>query len=372
MAGRGDPPEGTPEGVPGGEEEYRSLVFDESFIEAARIQEFSAQERLEDEEHAAVRSRPDPPSVRGGIAASRQGLILVLLIVVAFGTAIYMGVRNPYNTPDPPSAEPMRATMLPLAPREAVPGETPDVLFEHSPAAQFRSGASGVALPPARGSEHFSESQVLSALTTAKEYVVESSIDPDVLTGGAARSVRLMLSPAQQEQFDESLDDPRADGRHAATSWMVRFDPAKVALADPEVRVSGKFAVREAGSNALEVTADHVFVYAVRAAKGGAGERAEGRASLFTVRRELRMHFDRESLRDHQLSVQQVSTQAGPLPCAADSSDVLTPLLAGQRAKDDGPAGTDPFARGRSSAPMCGVLAPDAQPSPKGAESAES
>ena len=64
-------------------------MFDESFVRAARLQEFSAQERMAD--HApAVRRRP--PLHRG---LSRQALILVLLIAVAFGTAIYMGVRHP-------------------------------------------------------------------------------------------------------------------------------------------------------------------------------------------------------------------------------------------------------------------------------------
>ena len=61
MAGRRNPPEGTPDGGSGGgDDEYRSVVFDESFIKAARIQEFSAQERMEDEEHAAVRSASSP------------------------------------------------------------------------------------------------------------------------------------------------------------------------------------------------------------------------------------------------------------------------------------------------------------------------
>lgn len=100
MGGPGEPPGGTPEGASaGGEDEYRSVVFDESFVRAARLQEFSAQERLAD--HApAVRRRP--PLHRG---LSRQALILVLLIAVAFGTAIYMGVRHPYQNPvaRPPS-----------------------------------------------------------------------------------------------------------------------------------------------------------------------------------------------------------------------------------------------------------------------------
>lgn len=369
MAGRGDPPEGAPESASGGgEEEFRSVVFDESFVEAARLQEFSAQERLEDEEHAAVRSRPEPPSTRSGIAASKQGLILVVLIVVAFGTAIYMGVRNPYNSPGPPRPEPMRASVLPLAPSDPVPGGSPNELFRNSPSAEFRTGASGVVLPPARSSEHFSESQVLAALTAAKEYVVKSSIDPGVLSGEAVRPVRLLLAPGQQAQFDRSIERPRSDGRHAATGWMVRFDSSKAELSDSEVRVKGRFTVREITDSALEVTADHVLVYALQPADGAESASAE-ESSLFTVRRELRLQFTRESLRDHQLSVRQVQMHAGPLPCSANSADVLTPLLAGERTKKDAPAGTDPYARGRASAPMCGVLSPQAQPTPGGSDS---
>jgi hypothetical protein len=340
-------------------------VFDESFIKAARLQEFSAQERLEDEEHAAVRSRPvSAMGVRTGLGFSRQGLVLVLLIVLAFGTAIYMGIRNPYQTPPKLGSEPMRSEMMPLAPRGKVPGATVHDLFEHSPAAQFRAGADGVSLPPVRRSPHFSESQVLAALTAAKDYVVESSLDPNVLTGEAVRPVRIMLSARQQQQFDQSVDSPRNDGRHAATAWMVRFDPSKTALADPRVRVNGTLAVQEVSGNALEVVADHVFVYAVRPTDAGEGEDAKRKASLFSVRREVRFHFERNDLRDHQLSVRQVSMRAGPMNCADDPSDALAPLLAGQKAKDAGLAGTDPFARGRSTASMCGLLATSAQPSP--------
>jgi hypothetical protein len=375
MAGRGNPPEGTPDDASGGDEEYRddyrSVVFDESFIKAARLQEFSAQERMEDEGHAAVRNRAYPLAGepadadshvhygRDSITASRQGIVLVLLIVLAFGTAIYMGIRNPYQAPADPPAEPMRNALLPLAPRDEVPGATPADLFKHSPAAQFRAGADGVTLPPARRTRHFSESQVLSSLTAAKEYIVTSSLDPSVLSGNAVRDVRIMLDPAQHEQFDQSMDHPRNDGRHSATGWMVRFDPSKTTLADPRIRVNGTMTVQEAGADALEVVADHVFVYAVRAT-----ERAKEKSSLFTVRREVRFQVDREDLRRQQLSVQQVSMRAGPLPCSADMSDALAPLLAGEKAKDDGAAGTDPYARGRSSASLCGVLSTSSQPSP--------
>lgn len=117
MADRGDPPEGPSENsASGSEDEYRSLVFDESFVRAARLQEFSAQERMG--EHArAVRSLPGR-AVRNG---SRAALALVVLIALAFGTAVFMGFRHPYQNPVTRRAEPLRMTVVPLAPRGVVP-----------------------------------------------------------------------------------------------------------------------------------------------------------------------------------------------------------------------------------------------------------
>ena len=142
MAGPGDPPEGTPEGVPGGgEDEYRSVVFDESFVRAARLQEFSAQERMGD--HAPRRTPPSRPCT-GGL--SRQVVVLVLLIALAFGTAIYMGVRHPYQAPRAGRVEPLRMTVIPLAPRGAVPGaHDRDDLFAAQPGrAVPRSAPQGI------------------------------------------------------------------------------------------------------------------------------------------------------------------------------------------------------------------------------------
>ncbi|NBM15753.1 hypothetical protein [Streptomyces sp. GC420] len=360
MAGRGDPPEGTPEGVPGGaDDEYRSVVFDESFVRAARLQEFSAQERLADHSHP-VRSRPAWSSA----GRSKQALLLILLIFVAFGTAIYMGVRHPYQPPRLTSVDPLSMTVIPLAPKQPVPGAEPGRLYAHSPAAEYRSGAAGVTMPPTRRTEHFSEGQVVAALVTAKDYIVESSLDPDVLTGGAVRSVRLLLDPGQLEQFDRSFAHPRDDGQHSATGWVVRFDPAEVALADADVRVRGVLNVAEADDKALEVVADHTFVYAVRAA----GDEEPDRASLFTVRRELHFRFDPEDLGMHRAELTSSVAQAGPEACADDPSGYLRPLLAGQTAESDGSAGTDPYATGRVTAALCGVMAPSVMPDPGRAE----
>ncbi|CAL9420255.1 hypothetical protein SUDANB58_01833 [Streptomyces sp. enrichment culture] len=354
MGGPGDPPEGTPGGVPsGGEDEYRSVVFDESFVRAARLQEYSAQERVAG--HApAVRRRP--PLRRAGLP--RQALVLVVLIALAFGTAIYMGLRHPYQGPaarEP--AEPLRMAVVPLVPQGRVPGAAdPAHLFAHSPAAGFRVGAEGVPLPAVKRTAHFSGDQVRTALTTAKEYIVRSALDPEVLGGRQVRSVRVLLAPGQLDQFDESLRDPAADGRHAPTGWLVRFDPSRAELADPGVRAHGTLGVAETGSSTLEVTADHVFVYALRPA---GEDRAE--ASLFTVRRELLFRFDREDLRLRQARLVVSSVRAGPLSCAEESADHLRPLLAGRTAEAGAPAGTDPYTTDGATA-LCGSLAASAQP----------
>ncbi|MFI2235317.1 SCO2583 family membrane protein [Streptomyces chrestomyceticus] len=380
MAGAGDPPEGTPEGAAGGgEDEYRSVVFDESFVRAARLQEYSARERMED--HArAVRTR----HAWARLGGARQAVLLALLILIAFGTAIYMGVRHPYRPPEPMAAEPLRSTVVPLAPEGAVPGGKPADLFARSPAAQYRIGAAGVNLPAVSRTEHFSDGQVVSALTLAKNYLVRSSIDPATLTGGSVRPVGLLLDPGQLDQFDRSLAHPADDGRHAATGWLTRFDPDEVELADTDVRVTGTLSATEVGADALEVSADFTFAYAVRpagagaagagaGARAGAGTRAGAKAtagqrapaaSLFTVRRELRFRISRDDLDDHRLEVLQSSLQAGPMSCSADASGTLRPLLAGQRAGDAGPAATDPYARGRSNTGLCGKLAATSQPGP--------
>lgn len=337
----------------GGEDEYRSVVFDESFVRAARLQESSARERMTD--HApAVRRRP--PLRRG---LTRQAVILFVLILVAFGTAIYMGVRHPYGTQDAQQpVEPLRMTVIPLSPQGTVPGAAnAETLFAHSPAAQYETGAEGIPLPPARSTAHFSDSQVVTALTTAKDYLVRSSLYPEVLDSSEVRPARALLDPGQLDQFDQSFDHPAADGRHAPTGWLVRFDPTRAELADPRIRVQGNLSATETDSATLEVTADHTFVYALRPTGAPAGSQV----SLFTVRRELTFRFDRDDLRLHQAQLVVSYVQAGPLSCAEDAVGHLHPLLAGQTAKAGGPAGTNPFATDSATA-LCGTLSAAAEP----------
>lgn len=357
MTGRGEPPEGPIENPSGGEDEYRSLVFDESFVRAARLQEFSAQERMG--EHArAVRSLPGRASRSG----SRAAIALVVLIALAFAMAVYIGFRHPYPQPAVRRAEALRSTVVPLAPRGTVPGGTPTHLYATSPAAEYPTGADGINLPSVRRTKNFSDSQVMAGLAIAKDYLVESSLNPDVLSGQALRPVEHLLDPDQTAQFERSMDAPADDGQHAATGWLVRFDPADAELADPQIRVQGTLSYAETESGTLEVVSDHTFTYTLRPAATGPG--GQGAASLFTVRRELHFRFDREDLRLHRAELRTAYVQAGPQSCSAEAAGALRPLLAGERADNRGPAGTDPYATGRPTAAMCGTLAVSSPSSP--------
>ncbi|MFD3514532.1 hypothetical protein [Streptomyces sp. NPDC058657] len=369
MTGRSEPPEGTPpEGFPNsGDDDYRSVVFDESFVRAARLQEYAASERVGD--HApAVRTLPAPvaaPAVTG--SGRKQVLVLLLLVVLAFATAVYMGIRAPAAATVERRPEALRATVVPLAPQGKVPGGIPVELFLHSPAAQFGTGAEGIQLPVARSTAHFSESQVLAALTIAKDYLVQSSVDPGVLTGGTVRSARLLLDPDQLEQYDADLDPARASrGREAsaAAGWLVRFDPAEVALAG-SVRANGRLRVTETGPDILDVTSDHTFVYPLRPVTGAARQRAD-EASLFTVRRILHFRYDAEDLRRHRTELLGSYAVGGPQSCGAGgppgSPRSWSPLLAGQEASAHPAAPTDPYAPGAPTGALCGTLSPSAMP----------
>ncbi|MEU9417071.1 hypothetical protein [Streptomyces sp. NPDC048272] len=373
MAVPGDPPNGAPEGIGEGDDEfrsdeYRSVVFDEDFVRAARLQEYSAEERMG--EHArAVRSRSlwsgggtsghrDGTPSRG----ARQGMLIVLLIATAFAAAVYMGLRTPYVPAPGTTAEPLAATVVPLAPTTVVPGGNPADLFAKSPAADYRIGAAGITLPAVRRTHHFSESQIVSALSIAKDYLVQSGLDPDVLAGAASRPVRVLLDPDQLTQFDRSMTAPVGDGRHAATGWLVRFDPAVAAVADPRVRVSGTLAYQEVSPHVLEISTDHTFVYAVRSV-GRQPSAADG-ASLFTVRRELRLRLDREDLVARRAELASAYVMAGPQDCASDPAAGFRPLLTGAGPTTVGPAASDPYASGhpRRTAGLCGVLASPTSP----------
>ncbi|WP_062204901.1 hypothetical protein [Streptomyces sp. NBRC 109706] len=352
MAGQADPPEGVPGGAPGaGDEEYRSIVFDESFVNAARLQEFSADERLTDHT-VAVRDREPDPGLALVRAVPKQGLALAMIILLAFAAAIYLGANNPYQSPRSLASGRPAGHAVALVPDGEVPGEIDvEALFGTGPVREFGVGAGGLDLPDPHSTEHFSREQVLTALTLAKEYLTASALNPDVLVGGAYGDVRQLLGEEQQRQFDQALVGE--GGASWATDWLVRFDAGRVELADPHVRVSGVFTFGEATEDVLEIAGRHVFVYALRA-PGELG----GPTSLFGVQREVRFLFGKEELRDRTVVLRQADTLAGPMACEVDLSLEFHPLLAGESAPQQVNAGIDLLALDADRPVLCGALTP--------------
>lgn len=348
MSGPGDPPEGTPEGASGGgEDEYRSVVFDESFVKAARIQEFSARER-QDDATRPVRIRHVLP---GGLA--KQAVALVLLVVVAFGFAIYMGVRHPYTSHGTADAEQLHVTVIPLVPTGTVRAVSPAHPFAGTDAAGYPSRGDGLRPRSVHGVGGYSEDDVKQGYDTVRRFLQASALDPATVTGGEVRLVQELLDPAQVELYRRSLSSPAPDGVHEVTGWLVRFDPnrgVRVKLATDDIKVQGSFDAAVTPDGRLEITADHTYVYAIRSAAD-----AQGPVSLFTVRRRLVFHFDHDQLQQRLVEVVQADVSAGPLACAAQVQSYFEPILAGQSAPD-AVAPANPLDRDRPPAAVCAPL----------------
>ncbi|MBV6703255.1 hypothetical protein [Kitasatospora aureofaciens] len=345
-----EPPEGTPDGGPGNEDEYRSVVFDESFVRAARIQELSARERLSGSFGRATR-----PRVRLGPLGTvpRQALALLLLILLAFAAAVYFGVSSPKGTTARPEGSQLTVSLVSLSPASVVrPVADPANPFAALPVG-YSDGAIGLGTPAGAATEHFSRVEVTKALDTVQRYLVASSLAPATLVQGATADVRAFVTPGEQAQFDAGVAQPVDDRHHAVTGWMVRFDPAQVALASDTVKVAGAMRIDEADSGTLQITTDHTFVYALKPAGAPSG----APVTLETVRRQLTFEFDRIDLGSAQLRLVDSVIQAGPEPCTTSMAGFLQPVLATpQGAPVPAPPAVDPGNHAHPAWQVCGVL----------------
>ncbi|MER7669799.1 hypothetical protein ABTY61_15200 [Kitasatospora sp. NPDC096128] len=346
-----EPPEGTPEGGSGNEDEFRSVVFDESFVRAARIQELSARERLAGSFGKATRAR-----VRLGPLGSvpRQALALLLLILLAFGAAVYFGVNSPKGIAARPEGTQLTVSLVALSPASAVrPVADPARPFAALPTG-YGDGTAGLNTPAGAATEHFSKVEVTKALDTVQRYLIASSLTPAALVQGVTTDVRAYVTPGEQAQFDAGVTQPVDDRHHAVTGWIVRFDPAQVALASDTVKAVGAMRVDEADGSTLQITTDHTFVYALKPAGAPAG----APVTLETVRRELTFQFDRVDLGQAQLRLVDAVLQAGPAPCTSSMAAFLQPVLAtAQGTAVAQPTPVDPGNHARPAWQVCGVLA---------------
>ncbi|WP_354640350.1 hypothetical protein [Kitasatospora camelliae] len=346
-----EPPDGTPEGG-SSDDEFRSVVFDESFVRAARIQELSARERL-----GGGVGRPTRPRIGLGPLGSlpRQALALLLVVVVAFAAAVYFGVSAPNRQGAPAAGNQLTTSLTALAPAGPVVAVSdPKNPFAGLPAG-FADGVAGLGMPGGSATEHFTKIEVSRALETVQRYLVAAALAPTTLTQGDTSELRTLVTSGELAQYDESVGSPQDDQRHAATGWLVRFDPSRVALAEDTVKVAGGIQIAEAGTGTLEITTDHTFVYALRPTESA----EDTTPSLFSVRRELRFQFDRTDLGLARLRLVDAVVLAGPTACGAPMAGYLQPILAGSAgAAPTAPPAVDPADHGKPSWQQCAVLSP--------------
>jgi hypothetical protein len=190
----------------------------------------------------------------------------------------------------------------------------------------YALGPAGLGLPNATATDHYSKNQVAQALILAQNYAEVSSLDTGVLFGGSTDTVRDLLASGQRSQFDQSIKSPTDDGKHEATGWLVRFDPATVKPAvGTETRVQGSFTVPQEVDGALQLTGDHTFVYALTPVSTDGTQQP---TVLFTVRREIVYRFTAADLAANRVELTTSATEAGPLACdAASAAKYFTPLL---------------------------------------------
>ncbi|MDH6138726.1 MULTISPECIES: hypothetical protein [Kitasatospora] len=352
MGDPGEPPEGVPEGGSGSDDEYRSVVFDESFVRAARITELSAMERL----GGAPRGIRHKTGFGRLGSLPRQALILLLLIVVAFGAAVYFGLTAPHRDTAGAGGSQLTNQLTALTPASGgVPTVDPSSPFANlAAAAGYADGSAGFGLPAARTSTaDFTQAQVGTAVDTVRRYLVASELSPAVLAQGATAPVRALVAPGEQSQFDQSTANPGDDQHHTLTGWMVRFDPMKVSLASDTVKVAGTVTVRELDASTLELTADHTLVYALRPA----GVTVNGPVTLYSIRREVRFDLARTDLVNGQLRVVDTVQQAGPSACDAAQFEYFQPLAAGGTGPLTAHPGTiDPGDRSHPAWQSCAVM----------------
>ncbi|MGW3661126.1 hypothetical protein ACWD6R_38260 [Streptomyces sp. NPDC005151] len=165
---------------------------------------------------------------------------------------------------------------------------TLDQPFMGSPAARWADGTAGISLPAARAAGWMSKEQVAQALDGTRDFLVASSLDPDVLRGERPRKAIALINPHQQDVQDYLATTFRAPSRENDPLLLFsRFAKSKVRLIGNVVKTRGRITYREGKRGAVEVTTDVTYVYPVVRAASGSDEVART-----IVRREVVMSWD--------------------------------------------------------------------------------
>ncbi|GAA2327829.1 hypothetical protein OKJ48_06260 [Streptomyces kunmingensis] len=214
--------------------------------------------------------------------------------------------------------------------------------FRGSPAVHWADGVAGIEVPAAQATGWMNKTEVARALAKTRDFLVASSLDPEVLRGGRPDKALAYINPDQPDELknlDTALSTPSE--KHNPLTMFSRFDTSQVRLVGDVVKTRGLLSYRESDKGAVEVTADVTYVYAVTPAESGSDDVART-----IVRRETVVNWDDPAkivTKAGTFSVVRNSLDTTNAGCDDSYTGFFRPKFeAGQRA--DGPA-VDPYDR---------------------------
>ncbi|MEU2385743.1 hypothetical protein ABZ606_13905 [Streptomyces sp. NPDC012461] len=230
-----------------------------------------------------------PPRRRGGKVWYVVGLLAaVALLVVALDPGRVVGWFGGGDGDSTPlAAESERPDEAPPTER-AAQRPSPEAPFRGSPAARWQAGTAGITVPEARATGWMSKSEVARALSTTRDFLAASSLDPGVLRGERPTKAIALLNPHQKDVQEYVATAFRTPSRENDPLMLFsRFEKSKVRLVGDVVKTRGRITYREGERGALEVSTDVTYVYPVRPATGGSDEIVRT-----IVRREVVLSWD--------------------------------------------------------------------------------
>jgi hypothetical protein len=337
------------------------------------------QQLLEDSEQAIRKSAPKEPSARARMVAERlrneekpepwraapdviplkrrrkvpnwaRNAVLALLAAGVTAVALNPGAARSLVTGGPSQPQhrsPALATPAPGTPAAQDP-------FAGTPAEGWGAGANAITPPAARPVGAMTRDQVASALQLVKEYLVDTNLDPSVLSGARPQLAMDEIDPldtTSHNLYDAAFTS--ADKNHNPLIFATRYDPKALKPVGDVVKVDGGMTFSAGQYGSVVVNADYTFVYAFTKADGSTDE-----VERVIVRRALGMQLgDPADVRVTAGKLWVVDNQSSWGDAGCDTSDgFVHPQFTGDEpsgAQPTGPA-SDPYDRSKPLSDLTG------------------
>lgn len=201
---------------------------------------------------------PQPPERRMRQAMRRLepvfGLLVLAALVLAWMNAGTLRSWLHLGSGTAGAAEPIAAP--PTADPDAPTMQHP---FAGSPAANWAAGAAGIVPPAPKAVGSLTAAQVGEALSLAKQYLVGTNLDPQVLRGARPAAALAVLAPQDRAAVLDTLAHPTA--KNDPLGYLTRYNPEKLQPVGGAIKVRGSMAFSAGPAGSVAVHADYTFVY---------------------------------------------------------------------------------------------------------------